>query len=123
VGFACKCGGPTWNARNRSWLSSTAGDKADEPEAGHDHPDGVSQPDDDGSISPGDRAAYRAMRVALVSLWLMGLIHPYSLLLSVRALGRGDLSAVGPATRIDRSLRQPCGVRLDVFLWRTGSGS
>ena len=72
-----------------------SGDKADEPEAGHDNPDGVSQPDDDGSISPGDRAAYRAMRVALVSLWLMGLIHPYSLLLSLRALGRGDLSAWG----------------------------
>jgi hypothetical protein len=35
------------------------------------------------------------MRVAMVSLWLMGLIHPYSLLLSVRALGRGDLSAWG----------------------------
>jgi hypothetical protein len=72
-----------------------SGDQAGEPEAGHDDPNGVSQPDDDVSISPGDRAAYRSMRVALVSLWLMGLIHPYSLLLSVRALGRGDLSAWG----------------------------
>ena len=72
-----------------------AGDKSDDAEAGHDNPDGVSQPYDDGTISPGDRAAYRAMPVALVSLWLMGLIHPYSLLLAVRALGRGDLSAWG----------------------------
>jgi hypothetical protein len=51
--------------------------------------------DDDGSISAGDRAAYRAMRVALVSLWLLGLIHPYSLLLAVRALRREDVTAWG----------------------------
>jgi len=50
---------------------------------------------DDGSISPGDRAAYRSMRVALVSLWLMGLVHPYSLLLAVRALGRKDVTSWG----------------------------
>ena len=50
---------------------------------------------DDGSISPGDRAAYRSMRVALVSLWLMGLVHPYSLLLAVRALGRKDITPWG----------------------------
>jgi hypothetical protein len=50
---------------------------------------------DDGSISAGDRAAYRAMRVALVSLWLLGLIHPYSLLLAVRALRREDVTAWG----------------------------
>ena len=50
---------------------------------------------DDGSISPGDRAAYRAMRVALVSLWLMGLVHPYSLVLAVRALRRKDVTAWG----------------------------
>ena len=50
---------------------------------------------DDGSISAGDRAAHRAMRVALVSLWLMGLIHPYSLLLAVRALRRKDVTAWG----------------------------
>jgi hypothetical protein len=50
---------------------------------------------DDGTISAGDRAAFRALRVALVSLWLMGLIHPYSLWLSVRALGRDDLTAWG----------------------------
>ena len=50
---------------------------------------------DDGTISAGDRAAFRALRVALVSLWLMGLIHPYSLWLSVRALGRQDITAWG----------------------------
>jgi len=50
---------------------------------------------DDGSISPGDRAAYRSMRVALVSLWLMGLVHPYSLVLAVRALGRKDITLWG----------------------------
>jgi hypothetical protein len=72
-----------------------SGDRVDEPETGRDSPDGVSQPDDDGSISIGDRAGYRAMRVALVSLWMMGLVHPYSLLLAVRALARGDLSAWG----------------------------
>jgi Putative prokaryotic signal transducing protein len=51
--------------------------------------------DDDGSISPGDRAAYRSMRVALVSLWLLGLIHPYSLLLAVGALRQKDLTPWG----------------------------
>ena len=51
--------------------------------------------DDEETIGPGDRAAYRAMRVALVSLWLMGLIHPYSLFLAVRALGRQDVTAWG----------------------------
>ncbi len=51
--------------------------------------------EDDETIGPGDRAAYRAMRVALVSLWLLGLIHPYSLLLAVRALGRPDLTSWG----------------------------
>lgn len=50
---------------------------------------------DDGSISAGDRAAFRALRVALVSLWLMGLVHPYSLWLAVRALGRDDVTAWG----------------------------
>jgi hypothetical protein len=55
-------------------------------------PDGVS---DDGTISQGDRAAHRALRVALVSLWLMGLIHPYSLWLAIRSLSRGDLTAWG----------------------------
>jgi hypothetical protein len=50
---------------------------------------------DDETIGPGDRAAYRAMRVALVSLWLLGLIHPYSLILAVRALGRDDLTEWG----------------------------
>ena len=51
--------------------------------------------DDDGSISPGDRAAYRSMRVALVSVWLLGLIRPYSLLLAVQALRRKDITAWG----------------------------
>ena len=51
--------------------------------------------DDDGSISPGDRAAYRSMRVALVSVWLLGLIHPYSLVLAVQALRRKDITAWG----------------------------
>jgi hypothetical protein len=51
--------------------------------------------DDDGTISPGDRAAYRSLRVALASLWLMGLIHPYSLWLAVEALGKRDLTAWG----------------------------
>lgn len=51
--------------------------------------------DDDGTISPGDRAAYRSMRVALVSLWLLGLVHPYSLFLAVRALGQKDLTPWG----------------------------
>jgi hypothetical protein len=50
---------------------------------------------DNGSISAGDRAAYRSMRVALASLWLMGLIHPYSLLLAVRALRGKDVTAWG----------------------------
>jgi hypothetical protein len=51
--------------------------------------------DDDGTIGPGDRAAFRALRVALVSLWLMGLIHPYSLWLALHALGRHDVTAWG----------------------------
>jgi hypothetical protein len=50
---------------------------------------------DNGSISLGDRAAYRALRVALVSLWLLGLIHPYSLLLAVRALRGKDVTSWG----------------------------
>ena len=35
------------------------------------------------------------MRVALVSLWLLGLIHPYSLWLAVRALAQKDITAWG----------------------------
>jgi len=63
---------------------------------GQDRDDAKGQDmNDDGSISAGDRAAYRAMRVALVSLWLLGLIHPYSLLLAVRALRREDVTAWG----------------------------
>lgn|GEM_PF-948686 len=57
-------------------------------------PAGDGEPDD-GTISVGDRAAFRALRVALVSLWLMGLVHPYSLWLSIQALGRDDLTAWG----------------------------
>ena len=63
-------------------------------ESGSDLPASKHNGEDD-SISVGDRAAYRSMRVALVSLWLMGLVHPYSLWLAVRALGRADLTAWG----------------------------
>lgn len=51
--------------------------------------------EDDGTISEGDRAAFRALRVALVSLWLLGLVHPYSLWLALRALGRPDVTPWG----------------------------
>jgi hypothetical protein len=59
--------------------------------------DGAKAPadSDDGSISPGDRAAFRALRVTLVSLWLMGLIHPYSFWLAIRALGLRDVTPWG----------------------------
>jgi hypothetical protein len=57
-----------------------------------DEPDGQ---DDDGTIGLGDRAAFRALRVALVSLWLMGLVHPYSLWLAMHALARHDVTAWG----------------------------
>ena len=50
---------------------------------------------DDGRISEGDRAAFRSLRVALVTLLLMGLVHPYSLGLAVRALGRSDITDWG----------------------------
>jgi hypothetical protein len=50
---------------------------------------------DDGTISAGDRSAFRALRVALVSLLLPGIIHPYSLWLAARALGRPDVTAWG----------------------------
>jgi hypothetical protein len=63
-----------------------------EEEVEGERPNGIH---DDGTIGPGDRAAYRSMRVALVSLWLMGLIHPYSLILAVRALARPDVTAWG----------------------------
>jgi hypothetical protein len=62
--------------------------------AGAGQPNGE-EDKDDGSISAGDRAAFRALRVALVSLWLMGLVHPYSLWLAVRALRRDDVTAWG----------------------------
>ena len=60
---------------------------------GVNKPDGAT--DDDGSISQGDRAGYRALRVCLVSLWLMGLVHPYSLVLAILALGRPDITSWG----------------------------
>jgi hypothetical protein len=50
---------------------------------------------DDGTIGAGDRAAFRALRVTLASLWLLGLVHPYSLWLAMRALGRRDLTPWG----------------------------
>jgi hypothetical protein len=72
------------------------GDQTEDAEADPAKPNGFHDADlDDGSISVGDRAAHRALRVALVSLWLMGLVHPYSLLLAVRALGRDDVTAWG----------------------------
>jgi hypothetical protein len=55
-------------------------------------PDGDS---DDGSISLGDRRAFRALRVALLTLLLPGLIHPYSLWLAVQALRRSDVTVWG----------------------------
>jgi hypothetical protein len=64
-------------------------------ELARQHKGGNGIKDDDGTISPGDRAAYRSMRVALVSLWLMGLLHPYSLFLAVRALGQKDITPWG----------------------------
>jgi len=73
-------------------------------------PNGLHE-DDDGTIGPGDRAAYRAMRVALVSLWLMGLIHPYSLFLALRALARKDLTRWG---------RRRAGIALAVSLLGCG---
>jgi hypothetical protein len=77
-------------------LPGTCEDEEGASESGQHKPNGVNGTDtDDGSISVGDRAGYRALRVALVSLWLMGLIHPYSLLLAVQALGRPDLTAWG----------------------------
>ncbi len=51
--------------------------------------------DEDITISAGDRAAFRSLRVTLASLWLMGLIHPYSLWLAVRALRRKDVTPWG----------------------------
>jgi len=56
---------------------------------------GASQEADDGNISLGDRAAFRALRVALVTLLLPGIVHPYSLWLAARALGRPDITAWG----------------------------
>lgn len=56
---------------------------------------GIEDSNDDGTISVGDRAAFRSLRVALVSLWLLGLIHPYSLWLAVRTLQRNDLTGWG----------------------------
>jgi hypothetical protein len=50
---------------------------------------------DDGTISPGDRRAFRALRVALLTLLLPGVIHPYSLWLAVQALRRDDVTAWG----------------------------
>jgi hypothetical protein len=72
--------------------------------------------DDDGTISAGDRAAYRALRVALVSLWLMGLVHPYSLWLSLRALGRKDISAWGRSRAITAMFISLAGCAWMAFL-------
>jgi hypothetical protein len=80
--------------RARQILTEPGAVELDAEATAEGRPNGAHE-DDDGTIGPGDRSAYRAMRVALVSLWLMGLIHPYSLILSVRALGRGDLTSWG----------------------------
>ncbi len=58
-------------------------------------PGGAGGAEDDTGISAGDRAAFRSLRVALASLWLLGLLHPYSLWLAVRALSRDDVTAWG----------------------------
>jgi hypothetical protein len=50
---------------------------------------------DDGTISAGDRRAFRALRVTLLTLLLLGLVHPYSLVLAVQALRRSDVTAWG----------------------------
>lgn len=61
----------------------------------------------DSRIGEGDRAGFHALRVALASLWLMGLIHPYSLWLAVRALRRDDITVWG---------RRRAGIALAVSL-------
>jgi hypothetical protein len=50
---------------------------------------------DDGTISVGDRRAFRALRVALLTLLVPGLVHPYSLVLAVQSLRRSDVTAWG----------------------------
>jgi hypothetical protein len=75
---------------------------------------------DEGFISPGDRAAYRSMRVALVSLWLLGLIHPYSLWLAVRALGQKDITAWGRRRAVIALLVSLIGCSFFAFLLARG---
>ena len=75
---------------------------------------------DEGVISPGDRAAYRSMRVALVSLWLLGLIHPYSLWLAVRALGQKDITAWGRRRAVIALLVSLIGCSFFAFLLARG---
>ena len=55
----------------------------------------VDDESDDSTISVGDRRAFRALRVALLTLLLPGLVHPYSLVLAAQALRRSDVSAWG----------------------------
>jgi hypothetical protein len=71
-------------------LAAEAGADADASPAGA-RADGEGDLD----IGAGDRAGFRAFRVALATLWLMGLVHPYSLWLAVRALRRDDITAYG----------------------------
>lgn len=74
---------------------TTRAENAPEPD-GHDV--ALARPDediDDGTISAGDRRAFRALRVALLTLLLPGLVHPYSLILAVQSLRRSDVTAWG----------------------------
>ncbi|MBN2575563.1 MAG: DUF2007 domain-containing protein [Deltaproteobacteria bacterium] len=73
-------------------LSAEAASDAAAPGAAPAGPEG---PVDDGTISAGDRMAFRALRVTLVSLLLPGVVHPYSLWLAVSALGRPDTTSWG----------------------------
>jgi hypothetical protein len=74
-------------ARAQEILAAPGAAEEDAP-----RPDGET---DDGTISPGDRRAFRALRVALLTLLVPGLIHPYSLGLAVQALRRDDVTGWG----------------------------
>jgi hypothetical protein len=70
----------------------------DEPRA-REILDGIDQssstPDDGEEVSAGDRAALRALRVALVGFFLWPFLHPYSLSLALRSLRDQTLSPRG----------------------------
>ncbi len=77
---------------------------------------GAAHETDDGTISVGDRAAFRALRVALVTLILPGLVHPYSLWLAVRALSRPDVTAWGRGRAIAAAAVSCAGCAVLAFL-------